>query len=1415
MLAVASGVTRVCENGSWHAAVISGNNYRDLHWRAPPADGRHRMPVMSTSRVAATVRDLSRQLVRKDAADPHDPNPVDGEHVYSQLLVNYPPASIAWVRQIPWIGPVEVPLDRVDWDDEDSWAASHQPKRVKRFRKRLESPHADVNPVVGVQVPGDDRLKIVDGHHRALAYKKLGRPLKAYAGFAPSDKPDDPWFQAHSFQYHGGSSSLNKSELPSGQLTAKNDILKAVDEVPLHFDDGDPGDWEPVSFAEKTASGKIKLRLADLVKVGPEGYIHGYICVRPPCGPAYREAKFSVRLGVVDHGDTRIGRMRKNDDGTYSMTHWTAPGADGKITKTKLDAAYATRGEAAKSVALYHNVSTLHEHAQNNGAKNELADAKKALARGDVGNATAHMAQAEVHAHLAGDIQLETHIRDTRGAVLNAPKAVNAPGSPQPAALADIMPKVPEPAPAAPVNARLSPAAEDEADRQIRAVLTDREAPRAAKDAVSSARLAMQVGDYPSALKHLKNAAGVYNANGRRVPLTVRLAHDIIATHAGAAKLPVAVDELNRPEMPAPLAPEPVQAAEAAAAEPAIRPMNAAAKRFAVDAIDRALEDSKLSAQGQLYLKSAKRRIERDAVEQAFDRLKEAADVARKDGADSAYRRLRVAHDAVARHLGKEMLPRLADVKPEEAPKPLPAASGKPKLSDYKDAVQEIKDGVPPLENFEAHRQLDLAISRLSDPDPQAYANNKAWAIGRLKSAEIALRANGETKAADRVNQLRTALKAGEPVPALAASLAPKPLPGRVEGRAEKAAIAIALADHRLKTADRLTLENAARAINSGDFEAAHRRLKRAAASAKESGADAAYQHIRIAHDLIAQRLGRSNLPKTEIPQPEPAVPAAVPEPAAPKPARARNLPKAKAEAVTAHIDAAMPAIAGWHAGHLAAAAKAAVAAKDHESAARHLEGAHAAVEVLRPGNQETRQARDRLAMAHEIIAEHQGHEPLQARSITHADEHAAAIGNAARNIAEHIRLRERHEYLKDDEAVAGKLRAGHAADVIRDIRSLDDRARQQQGWAWGDQKTLISAARKLLNQKNRDLEKLNEKDLAGLPLTDRADSLNAAIAHADAFSRVSRKVSDAAAALKEGRFSDAADSLQQAERHADSEGLMKPFKKDISSLYKAVDNERMARAIAGFNAGEPEAVPGSALGEGMLGDLQRKRAEIRNQLAAGIKSGVKAKKSPNVRGIMGETNLITFNDGSRWVHKKPVSGNEGESDNEELASLVAHALGARAPVVVRDPLDKKSVYMTFVNGKTASELHENAKRIMSRDGGGSAEAADAMRRIGFLDHLIKNNDRHAGNYMIDQDGIPNAIDHGLAWPGWYSDGYVAKLVRKKDFTPEYYAQVRKNLEALKPEFVKITGNTRKYDDMMKQLAKWENWDDNGINRPK
>jgi ParB/Sulfiredoxin domain len=166
---------------------------------------------------------LEQAILVKDAAGLTDPNPVHWRHIFSQLEANFPNDSIEWVKRARWLGPCNVPWSRVDDDDEDKWAASHQPEAVNRFARGIASGKGNTAPSILVQEPGKDRAFIVDGHHRALARKKLGKPVLAYVGnIDPRDR--EAAEQTHSSQIHSGSDRANKSA-QTPELEATPDLL--------------------------------------------------------------------------------------------------------------------------------------------------------------------------------------------------------------------------------------------------------------------------------------------------------------------------------------------------------------------------------------------------------------------------------------------------------------------------------------------------------------------------------------------------------------------------------------------------------------------------------------------------------------------------------------------------------------------------------------------------------------------------------------------------------------------------------------------------------------------------------------------------------------------------------------------------------------------------------------------------------------------------------------------------------------------------------------------------------------------------------------------------------------------------------------------------------------------------------------
>lgn len=394
------------------------------------------------------------------------------EKVYRQLLENYPPDAIAWVKDAEWApSPLNVAQSKIDDDAVKSWAASYQQDRVDHFVKKIEAGE-HIHPAVSVREPGEDNVKVIDGHHRALAYRKLGLPLKTWLGNVTSN--GGPWDETHSSQFHQGDDPANKSakawvhELRNsrGEWTtvgntastraeigrqldeqglAKESPLRGVlqhgyagNKLLLHRDPGTGdidagiryshqkrlvtqthhieindvrvlprrqgigdrmirqlvqshpeaknmavygavedaipwyerngaafprddhgnirshvGEWDEDAFSRLRGDSVIKY----VTKVGPEGYIHGFICVRPPCGEKpgkIKAADLAVqRDGGVVHRKSgyAVGHVSRDDNG-----NWAAHHADGTKTTHR-----GARTEALKGITRRYNSGKTHE----------------------------------------------------------------------------------------------------------------------------------------------------------------------------------------------------------------------------------------------------------------------------------------------------------------------------------------------------------------------------------------------------------------------------------------------------------------------------------------------------------------------------------------------------------------------------------------------------------------------------------------------------------------------------------------------------------------------------------------------------------------------------------------------------------------------------------------------------------------------------------------------------------------------------------------------------------------------------------------------------------------------------------------------------------------------------------------------
>jgi SPP1 gp7 family putative phage head morphogenesis protein len=134
-------------------------------------------------------------------------NNVSARRVYRQMRKNFPPESIQWVRRGSWEGPAEVPLNKVDFSNQRKWAAWHEKDRVKHFENLIENDKT-FHPPVMIKRAGHKHLRIVDGHHRSMAYKNLNKPITAWIGTIP-ESDQQAADETHAAQEHQGSSPQN------------------------------------------------------------------------------------------------------------------------------------------------------------------------------------------------------------------------------------------------------------------------------------------------------------------------------------------------------------------------------------------------------------------------------------------------------------------------------------------------------------------------------------------------------------------------------------------------------------------------------------------------------------------------------------------------------------------------------------------------------------------------------------------------------------------------------------------------------------------------------------------------------------------------------------------------------------------------------------------------------------------------------------------------------------------------------------------------------------------------------------------------------------------------------------------------------------------------------------------------------
>jgi hypothetical protein len=225
------------------------------------------------------------------------------------------------------------------------------------------------------------------------------------------------------------------------------------------------------------------------------------------------------------------------------------------------------------------------------------------------------------------------------------------------------------------------------------------------------------------------------------------------------------------------------------------------------------------------------------------------------------------------------------------------------------------------------------------------------------------------------------------------------------------------------------------------------------------------------------------------------------------------------------------------------------------------------------------------------------------------------------------------------------------------------------------------------------------------------------------------------------------------------------------------------------------------------------------------VESGV-ARAEPLSGGNVAETELLTMNNGTVLV-RKTVEGYGPHGDEfdgvaeEQAAAMIGNSLGI-GPAVYRN--SENEIYMQYFRSPSAMRVEtdmyeavDQSADIPTQAAGfkaaseayklreAAAIASDDGRKIGLLDQMITNSDRHTGNWLLDGDR-PIPIDHGQAFGQSYNlvprptrgttygnkqFGSVyaaneAEFASHNPLTQADVAAVRERLAALAPDFAHI-----------------------------
>lgn len=193
---------------------------------------------------------------------------------------------------------------------------------------------------------------------------------------------------------------------------------------------------------------------------------------------------------------------------------------------------------------------------------------------------------------------------------------------------------------------------------------------------------------------------------------------------------------------------------------------------------------------------------------------------------------------------------------------------------------------------------------------------------------------------------------------------------------------------------------------------------------------------------------------------------------------------------------------------------------------------------------------------------------------------------------------------------------------------------------------------------------------------------------------------------------------------------------------------------------------------------------ELEGEVAKGLKGKPDADQPS--QGQQSTVAVVDLDDDGRIIDKGGLR--RDVADREKLAYYLSEAVGAGAPEVVK--VDDGKVVEDFVPGTLLSSWMD--RKEWTPDAQRQIYESERGRRIGLLDYLSGNQDRHGGNVIVAEGDIPVPIDHGNAFGPlppisnfWFEDATDGSNEAKQWWVehPQLLAEVETRLQAIKPEF--------------------------------